>query len=202
MKQNKSFYRYQPGHLRKSRVSKGKVTALSVVMCIVAILSAVTLAYLIDTDEVRNTFTPAQVACEVNETFANNVKQNVTVKNTGTTSAYIRAIVVANWVGDTGTENAGKVYYVAPVAGEDYSIDYGSDWALSNGYYYYGSAVDVGESTGVLITSCTVLKAAPVEGYHLEVEIVAEAIQSEGTDSSGQTPASRYWKYDPGATGN
>lgn len=197
MKQNKSFHRYQPKHLRKSKFSKGKVTALSVVMCIVAILSAVTLAYLIDTDEARNTFTPASVDCEVRESFDNTTKSNVTVENTGTTSAYIRAIVVANWVDD-----AGKVYYQAPIAGEDYSISYGDGWTMVGEYYYYGSAVAVGGQTGALITTCTVLKAAPVDGYHLTVEIVAEAIQSEGTNSSSQTPAYLAWGYDPGATGD
>ncbi len=178
--------------MKKLKFSKIKIALLSLFICLSAILSAATAAYLINRQAIKNTFTPASVDCEVNETFDKMTKSNVTIKNTGTASAYIRAIVVANWVNDEG-----KIYYQAPKAGTDYSIIYGSDWKKHEEYYYYSNEVDANNETGVLIDSCTVLNAAPMDGYHLEVEIVAEAIQSEGTDSNGQTPASLAWGYDP-----
>ncbi len=199
MKQNKNSRRYRPKYMRSiKKTGKDKIALLSVLVCLLAVLSAVTLAYLIDQDEVRNTFTPTFVDCEVRETFDGSTKTNVTVENTGSTAAYVRAIVVANWVGDAGTEKAGKVYYQTPVAGADYSIHYGSGWIQhTDGYFYCQQAVAVGGSTGELITACTALQPAPVEDYHLEVEIVAEAVQSAGTDHNGTKAVVLAWGVDP-----
>ncbi len=200
MKQKNIFRRYRPRYLGSAKSGKGKIAVLAVALSLLSVLSAVTVAFLLDRDEAVNTFTPAFVACEVQETFENNIKTDVTVKNTGNASAYIRAIVVANWVGDTGTENAGKVYYQEPSAGTDYSINYGADWHLhTDGYYYYAQPVDVAGSTGNLIDSCAALLPAPVAGYHLEVEVAAEAVQSEGTDDSGTKAVLLAWGVDPEA---
>ena len=59
----------------------------------------------------------SKVACLVEETFKNNVKSNVQVKNTGDAAAYLRAAVLVTW-----QDASGNVLGTAPVAGQDYSI--------------------------------------------------------------------------------
>ncbi len=194
MKQVKTFQ----NDTSKPGSRKGILVLVAVSVCIVSILSVGTLAYLIDRNSKINTFTPAVVDCQVRETFANNTKSNVTVENTGNTDAYIRAIVVVNWVGDAGTENAGKIAPSVPVEGIHYTISYGSTgWVQYQGlWYYYTQSVPAAESTTNLIDSCTVIQAGP-EGYHLEVEIVAEAVQAKGTDADGTKPVVLAWGVDP-----
>lgn len=197
MRKKKALRRYRPRYMRTPGTGKGKIAAVSVIVCLAAILSAVTMAWLMDKAEVKNTFTPASVDCEVRETFDGSEKTDVTVENTGSTGAYIRAIMVVNWVGDEGTENAGKISATVPVAGTDYTVSYGIGWALhSDGFYYYTQSVAAGQSTGVLLESCAPVGEGPA-GCHMEVEIVAEAVQSTGTDSSGTKAVLLAWGVDP-----
>lgn len=163
-----------------------------------------TIAFLAtNTQDVKNSFAPSQVSCVVEETFENNVKTNVTVKNTSDIDAYLRAAVVVTW------QNAnGDVLGVKPVKGEDFTMKLGDGWDTdtTDGYYYYPTAVKPGESTEKLIEKCEVLKAAPEAGYTLHVEIIASAIQAEGEPTSdevkalgtGNTPVEQAWgvKYD------
>ena len=134
-----------------------------------------------------NTFTPSEVTCEVTETFKNNVKSNVAVKNTGDTTAFIRAAINVTWMKN---EEAGTEYNAAdqtvsakvPLKGTDYSITLAenNNWIQgADGYYYYKLPVDPQGSTEVLIEDCKLQESASVpDGYHLSVEIVASAIQS------------------------
>lgn len=163
-----------------------------VVLITIAILlltaAGTTLAYLQDrTDPVNNVFVPAQVSCSVVENgreYTDNVvniseKSNVTVKNTGTVSAYIRAAVLVTWKSESGV-----VYAAVPEAG-DYTLQIGTgDWTEQDGFYWYRDDVAPGSATSALITSAKQLREGPVgpDGtqYYLSVEIVAEAIQVEG----------------------
>lgn len=164
------------------RRQKAKRVGSGFVLLILAVVLAIggTLAYIIaNTEEVRNKFTPGEVRCEVEETFKNNVKSDVKIKNTGNTAAYIRATYVVTWQKDDGTVN-GKM----PVAGTDYTIDVESakerGWMLIDGYWYYTSPVAPEGVTDVLIASCKLAEGAAVPtGYHLSVEIIASAIQSD-----------------------
>lgn len=171
------------------RVMKTKqpvaLVALLVLLCCTV---AGTLAYLVDsTDPVTNTFTPASVSTEVNEDFDGITKRNVTIKNTGNIDAYIRAAVIVNWANDAG-EISGT-----PVTNADYSITYNTDangdWFVgSDGYYYCKTSVKSEKQdakdcwTPVLIESCTQKGTAP-EGFHLQVTILADGIQSEPTST-------------------
>lgn len=71
----------------------------------------------------ENTFNPAQISCLVTEEFENNIKTNVSIKNTGNTDAYIRAAVIVTWV-----DNDGNVYATAPQVGTDYNITFSDNW--------------------------------------------------------------------------
>ena len=162
------------------RRQKAKRVGSGFVLLILAVVLAIggTLAYIIaNTASVENKFTPGEVRCEVEETFKNNVKSDVKIKNTGNTAAYIRATYVVTWQKDDGTVN-GKM----PVVGTDYTIVFAenSGWKLIGDYWYYTSPVAAGGETGVLIASCKLAEGAAVPtGYHLSVEIIASAIQSE-----------------------
>ena len=155
------------------RMRKTKtILVLAAVVLMLACTVGGTLAFLITkTDSVTNTFDPGKVTCKVVEgSFTDNVstvKQNVTIKNTGNTKAWIRATVVANWVKD------GKV--VAPWTG---SIDTPTGWTKTGDYYYYGQKVDPDNETSQLIGSYAAPSDGP-DGAHLEMTIVCQAVQAE-----------------------
>lgn len=171
------------------RVMKTKQpVALVALLLLLCCTVAGTVAYLVtNTDPVTNTFTPASVSTEVNEDFDGITKSNVTIKNTGNIDAYIRAAVIVNWANDAG-EISGT-----PVTNADYSITYNTDangdWFVgSDGYYYCKTSVKSEKQdakdcwTPVLIESCTQKGTAP-EGFHLQVTILADGIQSEPTST-------------------
>lgn len=162
----------------KKRRKYGKTLAvlLSVVL-VIAMAAGVTIAFLADsTNGVENTFTPSQVTVEVNETFDGKIKSDVSIKNTGNTTAYIRAAVVVTW------QNAnGVVYGIEPVEDADYKLSLaGSGWFKgADGYYYHSVPVAAGANTGILIDEITAVhNNAPATGYFLSVEIIASGIQS------------------------
>ena len=169
------------------RRQKAKRVGSGFVLLILAVVLAIggTLAYIIaNTASVENKFTPGEVSCKVLEDpFDGVTKTNVRIENTGNTAAYIRATYVVTWQKDDGTVN-GKM----PVVGTDYTIVFADNtgWKKIGDYWYYTlpvlpfeDGVETGE-TGVLIASCKLAEGAAVPtGYHLSVEIIASAIQSE-----------------------
>ena len=83
------------GFFKRISSSKMKLTALLVSAALICTAVAATVSFIIDTtNPVENVMTPSKVACQVTETFENDVKTNVAVKNTGDTEAYIRAAIV------------------------------------------------------------------------------------------------------------
>lgn len=160
-----------------SKASRKKsLVLMASILLILAISVGGTLAYLAThTGPVANTFIPTSVGTEINEKNEGNVKKDVTVKNTGSTDAYVRAAIVVTWI-----DSEGKVYPQAPVAGTDYTIDLnvGDDaWEKHDGYYYYKTPVAGGEKTAVLINSASLKGTAP-DGYYLSIEILSQAIQA------------------------
>lgn len=155
------------------RVIKPFALLVSLIL-LVAGLTSTTIAFLVDSPEpVTNTFQYDKVSCEVTETFEDNVKTNVAVKNTGTTDAYIRAKVVATW-----QDYEGNVVAQMPVAGEDYTIQYGDSWKKIGDYWYCATPVGANGSTPVLIETCEPEVAREPGDCRLVVEILADAIQA------------------------
>ncbi|MGM9640420.1 MAG: hypothetical protein ACI3V3_03555 [Faecousia sp.] len=177
---------------RRLRWRKQFVLLVSVVALILGIVGG-TVAYLVtNSGQVKNTFQPSRVACAVDETFANNVKSDVKIQNTGDTTAYIRAAVVVTWQDENGNVSA------IPVKASDYNINWTKEnWVEDGGYYYYKAPVTPGESTKVLFTDCKPLVPAPVEGYTLCVEILADAVQSSPAQAVIDA-----WGVDPSTLGN
>lgn len=165
----------------KRRSVRKKVVILAI--CIPLLLTAVigaTFAYSnAMTDKVDNAFVPEKVTCSIQESFTqgDTVKSNVKVANTSKIPVYLRATWIVTWV-----DSEGAVLPAVPKAGTDYSIDMGSSWTDGgDGYYYYTTAVAAGASTPNLINSISVLKN--IGDYHLQVEIIAEAVQAEPAEA-------------------
>ena len=178
---------------RQCRNKKG-MTALVALVLIFCCSVGGTLAWLAATSgPVTNTFKPTAVKCVVNETISEKTtKENVYVSipekdgTTDTTDAFVRAAIIVNWV-----DKAGNVYGVAPEQPTDYTMEINdSDWTLSGVYYYYKSSVAPGGETQPLIVRCTPENTAPA-GYHLQVTILAEAIQAKGI--TGATGPLNAW---------
>lgn len=165
--------------MKAKRMNKKQLTLLISLILIITVAAGGTLAYLVaKTSPVTNTFTPAEVTCQVNEKFENNVKREVSVLNTGDTDAFIRAALVITWKDED--ENVAPQ---TPLAETDYTISLntgeGDEWiAGTDGYYYYKNSVAPGHNTDVLINSCKP-EGAGLSGYTLHVEIIADAVQSE-----------------------
>lgn len=186
MYQGKHFYDKRKPNIRLNRTA---VLIMAVLLLLGAAVGS-TVAFLIDkTDPVTNTFTYAKVSCEVTEKFAQNKKEDVKVKNTGTTDAYIRATYVVNWLDEQRN-------IVASVPdGYSYSLNVNPEgkWTKIGDYYYYLSPVAPDKSTPGSLLTCTVIYPENPE-YTLSVEILAEAIQSTPANAVqeawGVTPTS------------
>ena len=165
--------------MKAKRMNKKQLTLLISLILIITVAAGGTLAYLVaKTSPVTNTFTPAEVTCQVNETFDNKVKKDVSVENTGDTDAFIRAALVITWKDED--ENVAPQ---TPLAGTDYTISLNTresdKWiAGTDGYYYFKNSVSPEQNTDVLIKNCEP-KGEGLNGYTLHVEIIAEAVQSE-----------------------
>lgn len=146
-----------------------------------------TFAWLSVTGVLVNEFGFGSVAPSVDETLKDNVKRDVSVKNTGSAPAYLRVAVDIYW-----QDKDGARLWDEPVAGTDYVIDWGSvskasasntasSWVVaSDGYYYWTSPVAPMGKTDVLIKSVTERKA---DGKNLVVDISTQAIQSTPDDA-------------------
>ena len=184
-----------------------KTTVLLLAMVVLILAGAVggTLAYIVTSSgPVQNTFTPAHVTCAVEEDFSDNtIKKDVKIRNTGNTSAYIRAAVVVNWC-----DASSKILAPQPVTLERPILGDGWSRNTTDGYYYYNSPVSAGDSTGKLITGNGYTPdrtdGVPASAHHLEMTIVCQAVQAEGL-GSGVTNAQSAFRYvaehNPG-TGN
>ena len=125
-----------------------------------------TFAWLSVTGVLVNEFGFGSVAPSVDETRKDNVKRDVSVKNTGSAPAYLRVAVDIYW-----QDKDGARLWDEPVAGTDYTIEWGdkgdaaatnspSSWVLaSDGFYYWTSSVKPLDKTGVLIKSVSEKKA-------------------------------------------
>ena len=171
---------YQGSHARAKKHSRIRMNKLAILfIAVVMLIGAVagsTVAFLVtDTQPVTNTFEYAKVSCAVIETFNGSKKENVQIKNTGTTDAYIRATYVVNWLNkEDGT--------IAASVPTDYSYSLAENpdgkWTKGNdGYFYYWTPVAPNGLTDGSLLNCTVTYPDNPK-YVLSVEILATAVQS------------------------
>lgn len=185
----------------KNHITKKTIAIISLALLIL-ITVGTTLAFVFtNTDPVENTFKPSKVSCAVvegtnapvehSDVDTGTVKNDVKIKNTGDTDAYIRVAVVVNWMSADG-----KVWAQKPKIGTDYQIAFNQKddngvelWEIGNDdYWYCKKEVAPTETTDILITEARQLKSGP-DGYYLSIEIVASAIQS-----APDTTVEEEWK--------
>ena len=126
-----------------------------------------TVAYIVThTEPVINKFTPTEAKITVVEDIKDHVKNSITI-STGV-PVYIRVALVANAIDDNGTVTGNA---------EVPAFTLGTDWVKIGEYYYYTSAVEVGASTGDLLSDEMTLAA------NTQVIVVADAIQATPKDA-------------------
>lgn len=161
------------------KANKPKLLLISLVLLLTFTVGS-TIAFLVDKEEaITNTFTASKVDITVDEDLDGDVKSNVVIQNTGDTEAYIRAMVVITW-----QDKDGNVFGTAPKKDVNYTLAPGSEkWIKSttDGFYYYTLPVAASTSTENLITMLKPVADTTPEGYSLNVEILASAIQSVPT---------------------
>lgn len=135
---------YPGAHSRKDSkprfpTNKAAVLLLSMIL-LIGIAVGTTVAFLVArTEPMKSTFEYAKVSCEVTGS-----KENVQIKNTGNTAAYIRATYVVTW-----RDAYGKVAVSVP-GGYSYTLteNLGNYWNKgADGYFYYSLPVSPGSST-------------------------------------------------------
>ena len=130
-------------------------------------------------EQMKNEFTPADVMCEVVESFNNTSgeKSSIKVENTGKIDAYIRVRLVSYWVDNKGN--------IVAKASEMPAVNITDDWIKdeAESTYYYKSTVAPGDLTKELLGDIMILKKDEVNGYYQVVEVFAEAIQSLPVDA-------------------
>lgn len=135
----------------------------------------VTLSFMFKKAEKTNTFVPAKVTCDVEESLFSGVKSDVCVKNTGNVAAYLRIRLVSYYVDDNG-DIAGRVPSQYP------ALTLQNGWiAGADHTYYYTTPVEPDAKTGILCDPITLgtVKLADGTPVYQVLEVFAEAIQAE-----------------------
>lgn len=180
--------------LNKIRTKKQTTLILSIAAVLIIGVGGVIAFIVTNTGLINNMFNPTQVSCEVNETLDGNTKKEVKVENTSNIPVFIRAEIVVTWKNKAG-EVLGE-----PVGEGNYTLKLkeGTKWVKGpDEYYYYKVPVNALDSTEVLIESCTQNVDCEQEGYFLNVEIVASAIQASGVDVVNDKAVKAAWGIDP-----
>lgn len=177
---------------RKSTTSTKAVILAVAVILVLCIGMAGTLMFLVDkTNEVTNTFDPAHVTCQVEESFNSNVKKNVNVKNTSDIDAYLRVKLVTYRVNDVGDRIGGTA--TIP------NFEPGTGWFAKDGFYYYKNPVAPDQKPAADLigdSGITLLEYRDADGGRQVVEVIAEAIQSVPT-----SVVADKWKVTVGTDG-
>ena len=168
----------------KNAAHGGAKRSLVLVVSVLALVLAVaggTLAWLVaNSGPVTNTFTPATVSCEVEETFKNNVKSNVNVKNTSNIDAYLRVKLVTYRVNEVGQHIGGTA--------EIPTFTPGANWVKYGDFYYYTLPVAPYETPAANLIDKIELAGSydDADGGKQVIEVMAEAIQSVPEKAVGE----------------
>lgn len=168
---------------------KAGILIISLALLLMAVIGG-TVAYLLDsTDQITNTFTPAEVKITINENKDGNTKKNITFTNPTETNAvpvYVRATLVVYW-----KDAEGKIV-PQPDGGnvQAGAVNADDGWFEIDGIYYYHDKVSPGNSTPPMLKDEIIVPGSDPEakaevvvttvaGYTCYVDIRAEAIQAE-----------------------
>lgn len=143
-------------------------------------------------------------------------KNNIVIKNTGNTKAFIRATIIGNWCADNGEAVFGYTDFLVPdspyVEIPSWTIDNpgggkfsglpGEGWVRAkDGYFYYTTALESGATAPALFTSYTPGEAPKYQiagkniDAHFVMEIATQAITTNKIDGTGSYETwSAAWK--------
>jgi hypothetical protein len=161
-------------HRKKWPRQKKILLMLAVAGVLLVAAAGTTLAWLnAQSSTLTNNFDPAEITCDTDETFTGGAKSNVSICNTGTMDAYIRAALIPVW--KDGSSIAGKNATLNDCT-MDWGAGLGTLWVLGeDGFYYCTLPVRAGQKTPILIDSCT---ANANGNYRFELQISAQAVQA------------------------
>ena len=182
---------------RVQRHGRKWLTLLTAVVLVAAMSVGGTLAWLqAHTQSVTNTFVMGTVTPEIGEEFNDpyDTKSNITVTNTGTVEAYVRVALVFTWRDGANPgsyedeeQPTGSIVGV-PVTDQDYTFEMGTDWFKGDdGYYYYTEPVGANGVTTSLGTITVNSNSTNAQKYNLDVQVLADSIQSKPTDAVKNT---------------
>ena len=184
---------------------KRKLLIVSVLVILVAVTAAGTLAYFTDTGTAHNVITTGNVDIELNEWAdeactqpfqdktgvmpGTKVTKIVEVKNTGTGAAFLRLYVEKNVYGADQK----------PMKSDPVSLDFDNEewtYSESEGYYYYNRPLEPGKTTEPLFTAVTFAAEMGNEYQNAtaHVKVSAYAVQSANNGDSPQ--AAKGWPSD------
>lgn len=166
-----------------------------ILLCAVLLLSLVsfgTLSYFTVTGTARNVVTAGNVRLGLHQTGADSgitimpgdtVETSASVENTGAHPLYLRVKLSYSVSGDElSAEDAARVMELALNT---------EDWTLQeDGYYYYRTALDVGETTTALYTAVSFDGDGMDNSYlgqKLSLTVTAYGVQSENNTDSPLT---------------
>lgn len=183
---------------RRNRSGSGRLRMVLVVACCAALLTLCVsgvYAWFSQQDDVTNTFVKGETAPVIEETFTqgSTVKENVHIAiNDGCIDVWVRAQVSIQW-----QDADGNILWDEPVAGEDYSIEWGEleednipdpsganrGWVKGDdGFFYWNvplvAKIDNLYETGYLIKKVEVLKKYD-DGRQLVVDIAAQSLEAK-----------------------
>lgn len=150
------------------------VAALALLLCVTVGIAC----YMQISPTLRNRLEPAQVSCQIRETYENNQKTQILVENTSSVPVYIRLRLVSYWQTPSGSIAGRSADTPVIPAGQ-----LGPDWVADpegSHTYYYTRIVARGAMTADLLAEGAVISLEPdSEGYIRVVKLLAEAIQAE-----------------------
>lgn len=177
---------------RAPGAQKGSARLVIVALVAAAVLAlgaGVAFAWLTDVPEpVVNVFDPSKVTVTVDEKTGE-TKDEVTVQNSGDTTAWIRAELVVSWV-----DGDGNLVGRAPIEGSDYTLELPEpyQWLLGDdGMYYHALPVAPGEATSLLVQRAALTKegtaTAEQNGWSLRMTVLAAGLQADPARAFDET---------------
>ncbi len=122
------------------------------------------------------------VSITVSDTVTATLKSNVSIKNDGNKSAFVRASIVAYWVDASGNYLSNCNY---KSQGTLVGFNNQSKWVeASDGFFYYNGEVEPDDDIGPSLLTSYAPAAAPISGATLKMVITAQAIKYDSTKTS------------------
>ena len=170
---------------RLQRPQNKRRSAAVIAVAAAVALASVAVAFMLRRAEVRSNFTPAIVTCAVREKVngveytaaqspvAGSVKSDITAKNTGNTTVFLRLRLSACWV-DAEGKTTGTPSALPQITLRQNWLDGG------DGLYYYALPVEPGESTTVLCEPMQMRTFVSPTGaaVYQQITVLAEAVQA------------------------